>query len=277
MTDDWRTLNRANWDERVSVHRAVAGRKGLIYGGKHGLGPIERQELGAVAGMRVLHLQCHFGRDSLALAEMGADVTGLDFSAPAIDAARADSAALGIPARFVHADVYDATAAVGAPGTFDLVFTTWGTICWLPDIAGWARVVSQALRPGGRLYFADMHPVAAVFDEFTPSPDAHPGWFAPYFLNGPLVIDDPTDYADPDARLVNARTVQFMHPVGRVVGALLAAGLRLDFLHEHPRLTWKQFGFLVRDADGLWTWPDRPWFPLSYSIGATRSVIPPPG
>lgn len=221
-----------------------------------------------MAGLRVLHLQCHFGRDTLLLAQAGADVVGLDFSGPAIEAARADSAALGIAARFVQADLYDALLVV-EPGSFDLVFTTWGTINWLPDIAAWGRVVAGALRPGGRVYFADIHPTALVFDDMAPGADGRPGWFAPYFEADALHIDDASDYADPDARLQNSRTVQFMHPLGSVVGALLAAGMRLDWLHEHPRITWQAFRCLVRDAEGCWVWPDRPWFPLAVSLGAT--------
>lgn len=267
---DWRHLNRANWDERVPIHRAVPYGNGNFADGTACLNPIEAAELGSVAGLRVLHLQCHFGRDTLLLAQAGADVTGLDFSAPAIDAARADSAALGIPARFVHADVYDAPGVL-PPGSFDLVFTTWGTIGWLPDIAGWAQVAATMLRPGGRLYFADIHPTALVFDDCAPGSDGRPGWFAPYFETQPLHLDDPSDYADPVARLQNSRTVQFMHPLASIVDAVQAARMRLDWLHEHPRITWQAFRCLVLDADGCWTWPDKPWFPLALSLFATRT------
>lgn len=267
---DWRELNRANWDERVAVHRATRYGNGSHAEGSAHLHPIEAAELGAVAGQRVLHLQCHFGHDTLILARLGADVTGLDFSGPAIEAARADAAAFGIPARFVYADLYEAPTALPEPALFDAVFTTWGTICWLPDIDGWARVVAHFLKPGGRLYFADMHPVAAVFDPRGTTADGRPGWEVPYFAGGPLEFDDASDYADPNAVLANSRTVQFVHPVGRIVGALLGAGLRLDFLHEHSILEWQAFACLVQDANGSWTWPDRPWFPLSLSIGATK-------
>ena len=261
-TDDWRTLNRANWDERVPLHRAVA------YGpGEGRLNAIDEAELGPVAGLRVLHLQCHFGRDSLVLARRGADVTGLDFSGPAVEAARSDAAALGLVARFVQADVYDAPSAAGTG--YDLVFTTWGTICWLPDIEGWARVIAACLRPGGRLYFADMHPAAQVFDDAAAGSDGRPGWRIPYFGSKPTLFETTADYADPNARLRNARTIEVLHPLAGIVGALLGAGLRLDWLHEHPRVTWKAFECLVPDQDGCWTWPDHPWLPLALSLGAT--------
>lgn len=267
---NWRELNRANWDERVPIHRAIAYGNGNHADDSAYFHPIEAAELGPVAGLRVLHLQCHFGHDTLILARQGADVTGLDFSLPAIEAARADAARFAIPARFVHSDLYDAPAALPEPAAFDRVFTTWGTICWLPDIDAWARVVAHFLKPGGRLYFADMHPVAAVFHPTNTDPAGRPAWDAPYF-GGPLEIDDPSDYADPAATLVNSRTIQFIHPVASIVGALIAAGLELDFLHEHPIGEWQAFPSLVQDANRSWTWPDHPWFPLSLSLGATKS------
>lgn len=125
-----------------------------------------------------------------------------------------------LAARFVRTDLYDAPAAIPGPASFDLVYATWGTIAWLPDVARWARVVAHFLRPGGALYFADAHPAALVFDDVAGA-DAEgepgrPGWFAPYFGRGPVVVDDPSDYADPAANLANARQVVWLHPLGDV-------------------------------------------------------------
>ncbi|HYZ62281.1 MAG TPA: class I SAM-dependent methyltransferase, partial [Acetobacteraceae bacterium] len=162
---DWLRLNRANWDERVAVHRATPlYALDKLRAATPRLNAIQEAELGPVAGRRVLHLQCHFGHDSLVLASRGAEVTGLDFSPAAIAAAREDAASLGLDARFVLADVYGAREAIPEPASFDLVFTTWGTTCWLPDLARWAEIIAHFLRPGGRFYFADMHPCAYVFD-----------------------------------------------------------------------------------------------------------------
>jgi SAM-dependent methyltransferase len=269
---DWLALNRANWDERVAVHRAVP--EYALDGIRNGtarMNAIEEEELWPVTGLRVLHVQCHFGHDSLIMAQRGAEVTGVDFSTEAVEAARENAATLGLPARFVLSDVYAAPEALPEPASFDLVYTTWGTICWLPDIVKWAEVIAHFLRPGGRLYFADMHPVAAVLGDESPEPDGRPGWVMPYFLKGGMVFDDPSDYADPDAQLRNSRTVAFIHPVAGIIGALMAAGLRLEWLHEHDRLTWQQFRRLVKGADGCWTWPDRPWFPLSLSLSMRKA------
>src|SRR5438270_13069372 len=130
---EWLELNRANWDERVAVHRAVPEYAlEHLRDGAARMNAIEEEELGPVAGLRILHLQCHFGHDSLIMAQRGAEVTGVDFSTEAIQAARENAAALGLPARFVLSDLYAAPDALPEPARFDLIYTTWGTICWLP-------------------------------------------------------------------------------------------------------------------------------------------------
>ena len=267
---DWLALNRANWDERVAAHLAMDIYAGLRAGGAR-LTPLEDAELGSVSGLRVLHLQCHTGQDSLALARRGADVTGVDFSAPALAACRAASAALGLPARFIQANVHDAAEALPERGGFDLVYTSWGTICWLPELRRWAQTIAFFLRPGGALYFADAHPMAYVFDDMgAADPDRRPDWFTPYLHRAPVPYDDPTDYANPDARLANSRQVNWLHPVSDIVNALQSAGLRLEWLHEHPRIAWRMFRSLARDAEGMWGWPEKPWLPLALSLRAVR-------
>jgi SAM-dependent methyltransferase len=169
---EWLEANRANWDERVPVHlgSAMYDQSGLL-AGKGELTPIEETELPVIApdgwhGLRVLHLQCHMGADTLKLALRGATVVGVDFSKPAILEARklAERAGLADRSRFVHANVCDARHVLPEPDSFDIVYTTWGTIGWLPDTAEWARIVAWFLKPGGRLYFADGHPAAFVFE-----------------------------------------------------------------------------------------------------------------
>lgn len=270
---DWRALNRANWDERVGVHMGPGGYDlAPLRAGRGILNPIEEAELGDVAGLDVLHLQCHFGADTLCLAQRGATVTGLDFSGKAIAAAQTLAAELGLAgrARFVQADLYDAPAAIARPATFDLVYTSWGATCWLPDIARWAEIIAGFLKSGGRLYYADAHPAAYVFDDLTRLPDGRPGYFAPYFAREPIVMVDERDYADPTARLGNATNVNWLHPLSDTLGGLLAAGLSLDWLHEHAQVPWRMFEILVRKDDGEWHWPDKPWLPLAVSLQATR-------
>jgi SAM-dependent methyltransferase len=268
---DRRRANRANWDERVAVHLAVCDLEPLR-AGRGRLNAVEEAELGPVAGLRVLHLQCHFGHDSLVLAQRGAQVVGLDFSPPAIAAARALAAELGLGARarFVEADLYDAPATIAEPGAFDLVYVTWGALCWLPDIRGWARIVAHFLRPGGALYLAEGHPVAFVFDDAAALPNGRPGYYTAYFGGTAIVDDDPSDYADPEARLRNARTYVWLHPLADTLAALAAAGLELEWLNEHRRVPWRMFRCLVQDADGLYCWPEEAWLPLAFSLYARR-------
>ena len=270
---DWRALNRANWDERVPIHVASDSYDlGALRAGKGRLHPIEESELGPVDGLRVLHLQCHFGRDTLTLAQRGAKTVGLDFSPPAIAKARELAAELGLAvrARFVESDLYDAPKAIPEPASFDRVFSTWGAICWLPDIRGWARIVAHFLKPGGAFYFAEGHTAAWVFDDARETPDGMPGWLVPYFQTEPYVEDDPTDYADETAKVANARTVSWMHPVADVVTSLIDAGLTLRWFREHDAVPWPMFRGLKKGSDGMFRWPERRWLPLSYSLWAEK-------
>jgi SAM-dependent methyltransferase len=265
-------VNRAHWDEKVALHLGPTGYDlSDLRAGRGRLNAIEEAGLGPVDGLRILHLQCHFGRDSLILAQRGATVVGLDFSVPAIEAARALAAELGLADRacFVAADVYDAREAVPEPAGFDRVYVTWGAICWLPDIVRWAAVVAFFLKPGGSLYLAESHPVAMVLDDEAALPDGRPGFFAPYFSKDAVVAQEAHDYVDETATVANATPHTWIHPLGDIVSALIGAGLRLDWLREHDAITWRMFAQLVERDDGLWQWPHRAWLPLEFSLMAT--------
>ncbi|TDD26315.1 class I SAM-dependent methyltransferase [Actinomadura sp. KC06] len=227
---DWRAANRASWDERVPIHLAgpFYDLPGFV-AGRDTLRDFEDAEVGDVSGKTLLHLQCHIGLDTLSWARRGAVVTGLDFSAPAVNAARDLAARIGVrTARFVIADVYDAVHALDAR-TFDIVYTGIGALCWLPDITRWARTAAALVAPGGFLYLAEHHPVADVLadDGRTFEHD--------YFQRGPIVVDEPGTYADRDAPTTETLTIEWQHGIGEVVSALASAGLRLEFLHEHDR------------------------------------------
>lgn len=274
---EWLDDNRANWDERVPLHVASTFYdRSSLRAGASGLDPIaeagiRRMFPDGLVGVRVLHLQCHFGSDSLSLAHLGAEVVGIDFSEPAIDEARRMATELGYDrfrARFVEANVYDARHMLPEPASFDLVFVTWGTITWLPDLHEWARIVTWFLKPGGRLYFADGHPAAWPFDGDN-GPNGLPGITYPYAASEPDVLDDPTDYADPHARLVHTRTWEWAHPLSEIHGALVAAGLSIDRLDEHYRVPWRAFPALSELGDGMWGWPDERWVPLALELDVT--------
>ena len=274
---DWLDANRAQWDERVPLHVASEFYdQSKLRAGAGALCSIEEGELAALfpdglEGKRILHLQCHFGADSLVLAQRGATVIGLDFSMPAIRAARALATEVGLAdrTRFINANIYDARHMLPEPESFDLVYTTWGTIGWLPDVAEWAKIIEWFLKPGGQLYFADGHPSALVFES---DADGKPVMAYPYDTEGVVdEIDDTTDYAVEGAVLENTKTFEWMHPLGDTVSALIAAGLTIDFLHEHYELPWKMFGTLEPTGTGLFRWPDKRWLPLGMSLSATRT------
>ncbi len=271
--DDWRAANRANWDERTGIHlKADFYDLTALREGRGRLYPIEEAELGSVEGLRVLHLQCHFGQDTLTLAQRSAEVVGLDFSKAAVDAATALATELGLEtrARFVEADLYDAPAAIPEPASFDLVFVTWGAICWLPDIKRWAEIVAHFLKPGGALYLAETHPITWAYDDDAKGPDGRPGFFVPYFDKKPFEETSPLDYADPEARLSNARAYCWQHTLGDIVTELIEAGLTIRWLHEHDAIPYKGFDCLVPAEGGLYRWPDKPWLPLGFSLRAER-------
>jgi SAM-dependent methyltransferase len=276
---EWLDANRAQWDERVPLHVASEFYdQSRLRAGNGTLHGIEESELPGIfpeglEGKRVLHLQCHFGADSLVLAQRGATVVGVDFSKPAILHARALATEIGLAdrARFVIANIYDLRHTLPEPESFDVVYTTWGTIGWLPDIVEWARIVEWYLKPGGRLYFADGHPSAWVLDDG----DDVPVLGHAYDADGaPEVLDESTDYADETVTLVNTRTFEWAHPLGETLTALLDTGLTLDFLHEHYAVPWRMLRSLVPAGDGLWGWPAEKWLPLAVSIGATKPHPP---
>jgi SAM-dependent methyltransferase len=255
-------LNRAWWDERVPLHVAsdfydVEGFKA----GANTLRPFELEEVGDVSGRSLVHLQCHFGLDTLSWARLGARVTGLDFSSPAVEAARAVAADTGLDAEFVAASVYDAPAALGGR-RFDLVYTGLGALNWLPDLRGWAEVVARLVAPGGLLYLSEFHPIADVFgdEDLTITHD--------YFQTDPLLFDDPGTYADLEAHTDHNRTEEWVHPLGDVVSAVIDAGLAVELLHEHDHTLFPRWPFLEKDGDSYRFPAGRPRLPLMYSLRA---------
>lgn len=261
---DWRGLNRANWDARVPVHLEFYDIDGFRAGADP-LRPFEVAEAGDVTGKRLVHLQCHIGLDTLSWARRGALVTGLDFSPPALEAARSLAADLGIGASFVTADVYDAEAALNGQ-RFDVVYTGTGALVWLPDIPRWAKVVAGLLEPGGFLYLVEGHPFAQILDCEQGQTVAQD-----YFDERAQVEDYPYSYTGGPA-LEHTRNVQFQHPIGTIVTALAEAGLRIDFLREHDFDAFQRWESLEREGGEYRLPAGRPRVPLMFSLRATRPV-----
>ncbi len=263
--------NRANWDERAGIHAEdVTGAYAIerFLAGEDVLFPIEAAEIGDIAGRDALHLQCHIGIDTLCLARRGARATGLDFSAAALGHAEDFARRAGLPVRFVHGTVYDAPALVGE-AAFDLVYTTWGTITWLPDIRRWADVISRVLRPGGRLYFADLHPMIATLEEIDGRLTPIFTWRTPASV--PISFQTAQTYTGDPRALDNAQTYEWNHPISDIVMALIDAGLVLTRMSEHEALPWQMFPMMVAGDDRLWRLPPGvPRLPLSLTLDAIK-------
>ena len=267
----WMEANRLNWDDRTAIH--LRNRTGFyaidrVKGGDDAFHGCEDDELGEVSGKRLVHLQCHFGLDTVRLAQRGAIATGLDFSAPAIAAARVLAAELGVSARFVEGNVYDATALLDGEAC-DIVFVTWGAIIWLPDIRRWARIVAGLLAPDGWLYLAEGHPSLSSLEEVDGRLIASRPWRTEPVA--PFVCDDPITYTGDPAPIAHPRSFEWCHPLSDIIGGLLEAGLRLDFLHEHETLPWRYFPMMVPAGERLYRLPDgHPKLPLSFSLRASK-------
>lgn len=263
---EWIATNRAMWDERVPIHvRSGFYDVDGFVAGRCTLKPFEPDELGDVTDVELVHLQCHFGLDTLSWARRGARVVGLDFSEPAVVAARDLAARIGVDAEFVAADVYDAVDALDGR-RFDVVYTGIGALCWLPDYPRWAKVVAELLRPGGRLYLVEFHP--ATHDVF--SWDDLTLAFS-YFED--VVVDDTRGtYADPTADTVHNRSVEQVPQLGKVITAIAEAGLRIDRLTERPTTFMQRWPMLVQHGEQDWRLPDGvPSLPLSYSLLASKA------
>lgn len=225
--------NRRHWDELVPIHlRSQHYDLDGFLSGKSSLCRVELAELGPeISGKTMLHLQCHFGLDTLSLARMGAVVTGVDFSTRAIQAARALAEEVRINARFLAADVYSLPESLDE--RFDVVYTSYGAVCWLPDVTRWAAVASHFVKPGGIFYMVEFHPFPAVFDASGGMESLRIRY--PYFTpEEPIRTEEDGSYAAPEARLANRVTYSWSHGIGDVVSALIAAGLRVEYLHEFP-------------------------------------------
>jgi SAM-dependent methyltransferase len=272
--EDYAELNRASWDERAPAHAASRDYAVDQFASDPGhLSEVVRFDLpllGDIGGLRCVHLQCHIGTDTVSLARLGADMTGLDFSPASLAQARRIARLAGADVRFVEAAVYDAPGALG-PELFDLVYTGIGALCWLPDIARWARVVAGLLRPGGRLFIREGHPVLWALDD--PRPDGLLAVEYPYFeREEPMVFDEGGTYVETDAVFTHNRTHEWNHGLGEIVTALMAAGMDLTGLVEHDSVPWDALpGQMERIGGGEWRLADRPWrLPHTYTLQAVR-------
>ena len=258
-------VNRRNWNERTPVHAAsdfydVEGFKA----GRITLRDLERGEVGEVSGKTLLHLQCHFGLDTMSWARLGAKPTGVDFSDAAIDLAQSLNDESGLGVRFIHSNIYDLPDVLDEQ--FDIVFTSYGVLCWLPDLDRWARVVSNHLKPGGVFYIAEFHPLMGTFEQ-SEAGKIRPAWS--YFENEFFFEGNERSYAGTDP--IESPNYEWGHSLGEIVTALTGAGLVIEFLHEFPFICYQAFPVMEKSEDGWWRFPDHnDSIPQTFSIRATK-------
>jgi SAM-dependent methyltransferase len=260
--EDYQVVNRANWDERAPAHAASPDYNVAEFlASPTYLSDVVRFDLpllGDIEGLRGVHLQCHIGTDTISLARLGASMTGLDFSPAALAQARDLARRTGADARFVESELYGATSVL-EPASFDLVYTGIGALCWLPSIRRWAGVVAGLLKPGGRLFIRDGHPMLMAMED-----SRDDGLLVvdfPYFERPePQVWDQEGTYVRTDVVFTHNVTHEWSHGLGEIVTALLDEGLAVTGLAEHDSVPWNALpGMMVEIGGGEWRLADRPW------------------
>lgn len=268
MTSNYQSYfdaNKDGWNKRTALHKTSAFYDLATFKkGKSSLNKIELKEVGDVKGKSLLHLQCHFGMDTLSWAREGATVTGVDLSDEAIALAKEINAELQLNASFVCCNVYDAAEYVKEQ--FDIVFTSYGTIGWLPDLKPWAKMIATKLKPGGFFYIADFHPTLWMLD------DAMEKLVYSYFNDEVIVTEQQGSYTD---RAANIHYTEYgwNHPFAEIFEVLISEGLAIEFLHEFSYSPYNCFANMEQGQDEMWRLKGMAnKFPMMYSIKARKNI-----
>jgi SAM-dependent methyltransferase len=264
--DEYFKANQKMWDEITPVHYHsnfydVDGFKK----GKCTLLDVEVEEVGDVTGKSLLHLQCHFGQDTLCWARRGANVTGVDFSEKGVEQAISLSKELDIPAKFICCDIYDLDKKLNEK--FDVIFTSAGVLIWLEDLKRWAEIIAHFLKPNGVFYIREFHPVEMLFDDESETPKIK----YPYFKSDkPLKFEPAPDYADPDYT-VESIDYEWTYSMGDIINSLIGAGLDIEYLHEFNYSQFKSHPFLTQGKNRMWRYEGiKGGLPLMFSIKARK-------
>ncbi len=264
LMTDFIATNRKHWDAVTPGH--VASEFYDVESFKQGrdtIDPVEAELVGDVSGRTLLHLQCHFGMDTMSWTRRGAVATGVDFSEVAIEAAKSLAASLNLDTRFKVGDVL----GLDLNEQFDVVFSSHGVLGWLPELRSWGQTIANHLKPGGRFVLIDGHPVLWIFDD--ERTDGEMRLRYDYFSREALAFEETGSYADPDGPATN--TLERLHPIEDVLGALMFAGLTITGFREYDQIAWQAMPHMEQDGDGWWRLPAGiPRIPLMFSVGATR-------
>jgi ubiquinone/menaquinone biosynthesis C-methylase UbiE len=262
---DYLKVNKATWNEKTNVHLASAfyDMEAFLHGA-NSLRDIELALLGDIKGKSILHLQCHFGQDTLSMARMGAQCTGVDFSDMAILKAKQLNKILNQSANFICSDIYSLHNI--HEHQYDIVYTSYGTIGWLPDIKQWAKVVSSYLKPGGKFIFVEFHPVVWMYDnDFTKVTYN-------YFIDKPIVEEESGSYADASAD-IQTTSITWNHSIASVVQALIDEGLQIANFQEYDYSPYACFAHTKQIASQKYIIePFGQKIPLVYSVVAEKKL-----
>ncbi len=258
-------VNKARWNELVEIH-AKSQEYDLenFIAGKNSLHQVEQDILGNVRDKSLLHLQCHFGLDTISWARLGAKVTGIDFSETAIELARELARKAEVDAEFICSNVYDLPKVLDRH--YDIVFTSIGVLCWLKDIDEWGRIIAHYLKPRGTFLLVESHPIMGVFDDESYGLKIRYNY---WHSDEPMCWDNNGTYTNEDAEVKNKRTYEWQHTVSDVLNSLIRAGLRIEEVGEYPYLPWRYVKEAVRGVNGCWSIPGDP-LPQMWSVKAVK-------
>ncbi len=268
MNDKYFEANLKRWNELVAIHAKSDEYdiEGFLKG-KSSLKPIEIKELGNVKGKSLLHLQCHFGLDSLSWARIGAKVTGVDFAPEAVRLARELNEQLNLDAKFIEANIYDLPELLNEK--FDIVFTSYGVLCWLPELDKWAKMIYDFLKPKGIFYIVEFHPFAWIFDDENEKELLIRYNYFPQ--KEPMRFDADGSYANPNAKMEHTEDYEWTHSVSEIINSLISAGLKIEFFNEHNVTCYQQFPFVKKDEDEWFRLKNqKATIPLMFSLKAMK-------
>lgn len=272
--DGHRQANLANWDERVAGHIAPDGYgiESLIEDDNAITNVVrfDRPPVGEVGGKTLLHSQCHIGTDTLSWARLGAKVTGIDFSSAAITAAQDLARRMNIDATFIETEFYDSPRHISEQ--FDIVYTSVGAICWLPDIEQWGEIVAGFVKPGGRFYIRDSHPMLLTLDD-TRTDKEMVVTYNYFFTPDPQMSPEDESYLG-SAKLEHVETYVWSHTIADVINALIGAGLQIERVEELQHLDWEFLPFMEKKKNDAYVLPEshRNKMPMQFSIQATKPL-----
>ena len=263
MSEEHFEVNRKTWNEKVKIHA-----KSDMYdleafkNGKSSLMTYELNALGDVNGKSLLHLQCHFGQDTLSWSRRGAQCVGVDLSDEGIKMANALNEELKLDAKFVCCNVLDTSQFV--TDTFDIVYTTYGVITWLPDLKPWGRMIAERLKKGGTFYMVEFHPIVWMFDYIDGKSVMRYG----YMQDEAIYEEYEGTYADQESKMIS-KEYGWNHGLSEVINALVEAGLRMDYLNEYDESPYNVLPDLVETKSGNYETKDK-LYPLIFEIKATK-------